>query len=115
MLQNQLPNEILFNIFKLLKREKTYDKTLAQCALTCQQWKQPAQAALYSALTINSTAVLDAIMNTPTDLGIYVQSITYCMGFCELSMIKIDLLLITLSTFTAMTVVVIYSSVCGVY
>ena len=85
--KNRLPNEILLKIFKQLKYEEEYKGSLAECALTCRQWKQPAQAALYSTLTIKSTAVLDAILDN--DLGKYVQSIDYTIELSEPSMTKI--------------------------
>ena len=92
MPNNHISKEILFTIIKQLKHEDIYEGSLGQCALTCRQWKQPAQAAMYSTLRIESTTTLNALMKTPNELGNYVQSIDYDMKFSGLSMIKIALL-----------------------
>ena len=89
MPKNHLPNEILFTIFKKPKHEGGNERSLGQCVLTCRQWKQPAQAVLWSTLKLTTPEVLNALTDTPNDLAKYVQTIDYCIGFTGLQLTKI--------------------------
>lgn len=112
------PKEIIKIIFLYVKAsDKTHNKDLAQCVLTCRGWSALAQNSLFSEIYVNTTNSIDSLTRVALERNIlrnWVKVLKYTSDFecTSMTLFGTDLLFPNLETLDFFGNNLLYSSFC---